>query len=350
MKKLIFSAIGITALMLITAVISRDQNNMNIKESDHYNGKKFFNPTLDEQFSPGITDMYKMAMEGRPEWPDNVDNIGVPRLNETLNTGDFALTFVNHATFLIQTADLNIITDPVWGERASPISWIGPKRVRNPGVEMDSLPQIDVILISHNHYDHLDKRTLKELNEKFSPLVLVPIGDKKLVESIGFERVQELDWWESVQINSDTKITFTPAQHSSARGLFDRDKSLWGSYYIQSHGRSIYFGGDGGYSTHFSDIKNKMGSPEIAILGIGAYLPNFFMKAIHTSPAEAVTAHLDLGATQSIGMHYGTFQLASEEFGQPLKDLKAAMQKDSISDEGFVILQEGETRIYLDNK
>lgn len=320
------------------------------EKSDHFNGKKFINPTLETPFSPSIGDIYKMMKEGRPKWLSNIENTAIPHLNETLNADDFSITFINHATFLIQTEGLNILTDPVWAECASPVSWFGPKRVRKPGVAMDDLPKIDVILISHNHYDHLDKKTLKELNQRFSPLVLVPIGDKELIESFGVKNVKELDWWENVKINPNTIITFTPQQHSSGRTLLDRDKSLWGSYYIQSHGRSIYFGGDGGYSTHFTDIKNKLGSPEIAILGIGAYLPNFFMKAIHTSPAEAVTAHLDLGATQSIGMHFGTFQLASERFEQPLEDLKTAKEKNNLSDDDFIVLQEGETKFYRNKK
>lgn len=345
-KKITIGVLIIIGLLFVSMYKAVPQ----VKISDHFNGKKFINPTLEKPFSPSMGDIFKMMREGRPKWQSNIQNTAVPRLKDTLNTGDFSITFINHATFLIQTANLNIITDPVFSKRASPVSWFGPKRVRKPGVELDSLPRIDLILLSHNHYDHLDKKTLKKLGERHNPKVLVPIGDKKLVESCGFKNVQEMDWWENVELNGNTIITFTPQQHSSARNLLDRDKSLWGSFYIQSHGRSIYFGGDGGYSTHFTDIKNKLGSPEIAILGIGAYVPDFFMRAIHTSPAEAVTAHLDLGATQSIGMHFGTFQLASEGFEQPLEDLKTAMQKNSLSDDAFIVLQEGETKFYRNKK
>lgn len=320
------------------------------KKSNHFNGKKFINPTLEQQISPSFSDIYRMIKEGRPQWPKNLENIAVPNLKGALEKGEFAITFVNHATFIIQTFDLTIITDPVWEERVSPISWFGPKRVRKPGVDMDSLQKIDVILISHNHYDHLDKNTLKKLNEKFSPLIIVPLGDRELVESLGFINIREMDWWENIILNKETTITFTPSQHSSARGLFDRDMSLWGSYHMMFHGSKIYFGGDGGYSTHFADVKDKLGAPDVAILGIGAYLPNFFMKAIHTSPAEAVTAHLDLEAKQSIGMHYGTFQMASEAFEQPLKDLKIALQQKKLSDDSFITMNESETRFYHINK
>lgn len=320
-----------------------------IKVSDHYNGEKFVNPTLDEQFSPGLSDIYKMMREGRAEWPEEVENLGIPKMNECLENNDFSITFINHATFLIQTPDLNILTDPVWSKRASPISWVGPKRVRKSGVKIEELPHIDLILLSHNHYDHLDKATLKTLNEEFSPQVLVPIGDKDLVESIGFEDVKEMDWWDEFQYSPDLKVIFTPAQHSSGRGLFDRDKSLWGSFYIKHKNLGIYFGGDQGYSKHFKEIQSRLGSPEVAMLGIGAYLPNFFMKYIHTSPAEALQAHLDLGAKQSIGMHYGTFQLASEGFNQPLEDLKIALINQNLPLDEFITLLEGGTKIFRHN-
>jgi len=342
MTAIIILAIG----LMIGFGIIQAGTSPKIEVSDHYNGKKFINPTLEEQISPSFGDIIKMIREGRPKWPENLENLSTPNFNENLISEDISITFVNHASFLIQTKDATILTDPVWSERVSPVSWFGPKRVRKPGVLMDSLPAIDVIVISHNHYDHLDKETLKQLNDRFAPLVLVPVGDKDLVQSLGIENVEELDWWETVEVNSQTKIAFTPSQHSSARGLFDRDKSLWGSYFIESENRSIYFGGDGGYSTHFSDIQDRMGAPEFAILGIGAYKPKFFMQPIHLDPAEAVQAHLDLGAEKSIGMHFGTFQMASEGFDQPLIDLTSAMDSLGILSENFFTLHEGETRIY----
>lgn len=303
-----------------------------------------------------MSDVFKMRREGRERWGKSGDGASAatemaakaeaswPRLKEVLQEGEVAVTFVGHATFLIRTAELTILTDAVWSDRASPVRWMGPKRVREPGVELDSLPAVDVVLISHNHYDHLDKKTLKELEKRFSPLVLVPVGDKKRVQSFGVKNVQELDWWESVEVNESTTITFTPQQHGSGRGLFDRNKSLWGSFFIQQGERSIYFGGDGGYSTHFSDIKERLGSPDLAMLGIGSYKPEFFMKPIHTSPAEAVQAHKDLGAKRSIGMHFGTFQMSSEGFEEPMEDLKIAIEKEGLSEDEFVVMQEGEIK------
>jgi L-ascorbate metabolism protein UlaG (beta-lactamase superfamily) len=253
---------------------------------------------------------------------------------------------VNHATFLIQIPGGNILTDPVWSERASPFRWIGPKRVRKPGVKLDDLPKIDLILISHNHYDHLDIDTLETLNKRFAPRVLVAAGDKQLVKNTGLTDVRELDWWDDVQISSQLQVTFTPTQHFSSRGLFDRQHSLWGSYMIKNLGRLIYFGGDAGYSSHFSEIKRRLGSPDIALLGIGAYEPRWFMKPMHMNPAEAVKAHENIGSKQSIAMHNRTFRMSAEAIDQPQKDLKVALLKAGIPESKFVTLSEGETRIY----
>ncbi|WP_293908281.1 MBL fold metallo-hydrolase [Sphingobacterium sp. UBA5670] len=319
----------------------------NIQLSDHFNGRKFFNPTLEKQISPGISDVIKMMREEREKWPKYVEDCGIPNLNEKLGEDDVAITFVNHATFLIQFQNINILTDPVWANCASPVQWFGPKRVRPCGVALNDLPKIDLILLSHNHYDHLDVDTLKILNERFSPKVFAALGDKKLLNRIGFSDVEEFDWWDSIKISRNTEITFAPTQHSSGRSLFDRDKSLWGSYYIQHENRSIYFGGDSGYSTHYKEISKRLGSPEFALLGIGSYAPNWFMKAIHTNPGEAVTAYQDLGAKLGIGMHYGTFQLSSEGYDQPQRDLQTALEERGLSKDHFITLPEGETRFFL---
>ncbi|MBW9060411.1 MBL fold metallo-hydrolase [Agrobacterium pusense] len=312
--------------------------------SDHFDGTRFFNPTLSQRFSPGFSDIVGMMKEGRPKWPRHIENLASPSFNEDLGSNGIAITFVNHATFLIQLPGLNILTDPVWADRVSPISWIGPKRVRSPGVLLEDLPRIDLVLISHNHYDHLDIGTLKELHRRFRPRAIVPIGDRRLVESTGMIVIAELDWWESVDVG-DARITLNPAQHSSSRTLFDRDRSLWGSYFVRRHSNSIYYGGDGGYCTHFSDIGKRMGSPDVAILGIGAFAPRWFMKPIHMDPAEAAQAHKDLGARLSIGMHFSTFQLASEAFEQPTADLKVAVEKEGLAPGSFITLKEGETRV-----
>jgi L-ascorbate metabolism protein UlaG (beta-lactamase superfamily) len=314
--------------------------------SDHFDGRRFFNPTLPRGSEAALRSVFKMSREPRSRWPRSVENKGVSQLNATPAIDDIAVTFVNHATFLIQIGGIAILTDPIWSERASPFRWAGPRRVRKPGVAFDDLPRIDLILLSHNHYDHLDLATLKRLRQTFSPTVLLAAGDARLVGPLGFKDMRELDWWDETLIGEELKIAFVPAQHTSARGLRDRQQSLWGGYVIKSRGRLIYFSGDSGYSKHFSDIKLRLGSPDIAMLGIGSYEPRWFMKPIHMNPAEAVRAHGDLGAKHSIGMHFGTFQLTPEPIDQPQADLKAALSQSGISDTEFVTLHEGETRIY----
>jgi L-ascorbate metabolism protein UlaG (beta-lactamase superfamily) len=316
------------------------------KPSDHFDGRRFFNPSLPKDAEPSRRSVLKMMREPRSRWPAWIENKGVPRLDETLEPHDLAITFVNHATFLIQTDGMTILTDPVWSERASPFRRIGPRRVRHPGVAFADLPRIDLILLSHNHYDHLDVATLARLRTRFAPTVLAAAGDGRLLAPLGFERVHELDWWDERHFGDTLKITFVPAQHFSARGLFDRRKSLWGGYVIERRGRRVYFGGDSGYASHFADITTRLGAPDIAMLGIGAYEPRWFMQPIHMNPAEAVRAHRDLGSRHSIGMHFGTFQLTAEAIDQPQADLARALAEHGIPHSEFVTLHEGETRVY----
>jgi L-ascorbate metabolism protein UlaG (beta-lactamase superfamily) len=314
--------------------------------SDHFDGRRFVNPTLPGRRAPTILAVLKMLREKRSRWPVRVENTGIPTLHEPLHRDDVAITFVNHATFLIQADGINVLTDPIWSERASPVGWAGPKRVRDPGVTWDALPPIDVVLLSHNHYDHLDVATLARLRERYEPIMLVAAGDGRIIQPLGVRRLHELDWWSSFTLSERSKFTFVPAQHFSARSLFDRQESLWGGYMIEVAGRRIYFSGDTGYSVHFAEISRRLGRPDIALLGIGSYEPQWFMKPVHMNPADAVAAHRDLGARHSIGMHFGTFQLSAEGIDQPLLDLARALEEQGISENDFVTLEVGETRIY----
>jgi L-ascorbate metabolism protein UlaG (beta-lactamase superfamily) len=312
--------------------------------SDHYDGRRFYNPTYPEV--PGLWNTLGLLSSWSPApWPGRVENHPDLRLDHQLAPHEAAVTFVNHATVLIQLPGLNVLTDPVWSERASPLSWLGPKRVRDPGIPFDALPRIDLVLVSHNHYDHLDLATLRRLDERFAPLTLVPLGDRARVESAGVRRVTALDWWEGVAVDRETRITFTPAQHFSARGLFDRNKSLWGSYAVQHGGHLIYFGGDTGYSTHFAEIRARLGPSDLAFLPIGAYEPNWFMGPMHMNPAEAVKAHRDLAARQSVAIHFGTFQLTEEAIDRPIRDLEVALARHRVAASEFIVLDEGRTRI-----
>lgn len=347
-RRIVLFALALVVLIpgafLVTSFLS-SRTALDYPRSDHFDGRRFINPTLAEQISPGLSDIFGMIRETRAEWPRNLENTGAPQLDADLGQNGMALTFVGHATFLIQLPGMNILTDPVWSDRASPVSWAGPRRVRPPGVGFDALPDIDVVLISHNHYDHLDLATLRRLNERFAPTFLVPLGNRSLLESIGISSVHEMDWWDGFEAASATIIVFTPSQHSSGRGLFDRGRSLWGSFFIQRGGRSVFFGGDGGYSTQFAEIRERLGPPEIALLGIGSYEPRWFMRPLHKNPAEAVQAHLDLGARLSIGMHIGTFQLATEGYEQPHAELAAALEREGVAADRFITPPEGETRL-----
>jgi L-ascorbate metabolism protein UlaG (beta-lactamase superfamily) len=314
--------------------------------SDHFDGRRFFNPTLKPDFVPNFRMLSRMLREPRRGWPQSIANTGVPRLNLPLGEGEVAITFVGHATFLIQVDGLAILTDPVWSDRAGPLNLMGPKRVRKPGIAFGDLPKIDLVLLSHNHYDHFDKATLRQLRRAFSPTVCFAAGDTRLVAPLGFNDMRELDWWDETTFADRLKITFTPAQHSSARGLHDRHKSLWGGTMIETKGRRIYFSGDSGYCAHFADIRPRLGAPDLALLPIGAYEPRWFMTPIHCNPAEAVRAHRDLGSKQSIGMHFGTFQLTTEAIGQPVIDLKAALAEASVAESEFMTQPEGETVVY----
>jgi len=311
--------------------------------SDHNDGKRFFNPTVTDERSPGFGDLLTFLLKRGARWPRHVENEETPDVNLALKPNDVALTFVNHATFLIQMPGLTILTDPIWSKRASPVRWAGPKRIRKPAIALNDLPPIDVIVISHNHYDHLDIKTLQKLSKRFQPTIIVPFGDKMLLNRAGIINVVELDWWEHIDIDADTRITFTPTQHGSARGLSDRNRSLWGSYFIQHRTRSIYFGGDAAYSSHYTEINNRLGAPDIALLGIGAYLPKAVLNVVHMDPAQAVQAHLDLKAKISIGMHFGTFHLSHEAIDQPPQDLQNALLAKGLSLDSFVTIPEGKT-------
>lgn len=318
--------------------------------SDHFDGRHFFNPWMKDGQTKSFFQVIKWKLTSAAvAWPMNLtDHKTHPQFATNLKPNEITVTFVNHASFLIQTRFGNILTDPIFSQRASPFSFAGPKRSREPGVQINDLPKVDVIFISHNHYDHLDLDSLKALNEKFKPVFILPLKNRELLESIGIDNIIELDWWQTTTFN-DLKITLTPVQHWSARGLMDRNECLWGGMWLDSDKSAVYFAGDTGYGPHFLDTKNhfKRG-PNVALLPIGAYEPRWFMKDHHMNPEDAVLAHKDLEAKRSFGMHFGTFQLTDEGIDQPAKDLTEAKTKHALADEAFQVLEFGETRKILD--
>ena len=265
-----------------------------------------------------------------------------------------AVTWVGHATVLLQMAGLNVLTDPMFSDRASPLRFIGPMRKHKPGLWFNELPHIDLVLISHNHYDHLDAASVDNLAAQpgGSPLFVVPLGLKAWLAERGITRVVELDWWQSHRLGA-VEIVLTPVQHWSGRGLTDRMKTLWGGFALFSPQLHVFFAGDTGYSKDFTDIRERFagrqtaaagGGFDIALLPIGAYEPRWFMRTQHVNPDEAVRVHRDLGAKATLGIHWGTFSLTDESLDEPPRALAAARQAQGVPDPVFFTLALGETR------
>jgi len=299
----------------------------------HFDGKRFFNP--DAPQVPGFRELLRWKLTSRPETsPSSISDVepSIPprRVESGLRT-----TLVNHSTVLLQQRGSNILTDPIWSERASPLSWAGPRRRRKPGVSWENLPPIDTVLISHNHYDHLDLLTLRRLAARGDSTFIVPAGGARLLRSQNIGPTHELDWGEALSLPGFT-IHSVPALHFSGRGIFDRNRTLWCGYVIECEQRLIYFAADTGFGPHFAQIREKFGSPRLALLPIGAYEPRWFMSPGHMAPDEAVRAHEILAAKTSIAIHHGTFQLADEGVDTPRQQLVASAPDDS-----FLVLKNG---------
>ncbi|WP_258098411.1 MBL fold metallo-hydrolase [Marinoscillum pacificum] len=305
--------------------------------TDHFNGKKFINPTgaKAKGFSSVIEWMLK---SDKGPWLKNYETSIGPKPVDS--STDLIITFVNHSTFLIQWNNINILTDPVWSERVSPFSFAGPSRMRPPGINFEDLPPIDVILLSHNHYDHLDIVTVKKINTLYEPVFIVPLGVGKYLAQHKITKFKELDWWQSSEIG--LKVTATPAQHFSSRGMCDRDKTLWCGYTLTDGERKVYFAGDSGYGPFFKEIGKKEGPMDVSMIPIGAYEPKWFMSPIHVSPDQSVMVHKDVKSKQSIAMHFGTFPLADEGQGKAEEDLILALDSAGIPQSEFLIPEEGE--------
>ena len=274
------------------------------------------------------------------DWPDWVEVAqGEPPL-ERVYGDETQITFINHSTFLIQTGGYNILTDPVYSLWCGPIDYIGVKRVHQPAIAFDDLPKIDVVLISHDHYDHLDLDTIDDLVNRDDPRIYVGLGVADHLDSTN--QVTELDWWDSAHVAPNFKVTFAETQHSSGRILIDRYETLWGGFVLEINDKKIYFGGDSGYSDHYIKTFQRFGPMDISLLPIGAYAPRYSMKNDHLDPAEAIQAHLELQSKKSIGMHYGTFQLTAEEWDEPPLLLESEKIKASIPVDDFVTLELGE--------
>ncbi len=281
-----------------------------------------------------------MMREPRTPWPASIDV--TPRTPPALDGAAASCTFIGHATFLIRTAKTNIVTDPMYSDRAGPLNLLGPRRVRLPAVPFAKLPPISIVLLSHNHYDHCDRRTLRRIASRFDPVVVTPIGNARLVRSAGIRRVVELDWWEHAEIDG-ISITATRAHHFSARTPFDRNRALWSGFATAADGVRIYFAGDTAYAPFFRELRERIGPIDLALLPIGAYEPRWFMQSVHMNPAEAVQAHEELQSPLSVAMHFGTFQLTTEGIDAPPRALEEALRARGHAPSSFRVLEFGET-------
>jgi L-ascorbate metabolism protein UlaG (beta-lactamase superfamily) len=312
--------------------------------SDHCNGRHFFNPGT-APAARGLAQVLRWRLQGeRAAWPPLVSDPASAPPPDGVEPNSVAITFINQASFLIRLPGALVLTDPIFSERCSPVSWAGPKRVRPPGIALADLPRPDVVLLSHNHYDHMDLATLRVLQSRHKPRFVTMLGNARILARLGIVAT-ELDWWQDVTVGA-LRITATPARHFSARTPFDRNRSLWGGFTVSVGAGMVLFAGDSGAGPHWSEIRTRLGEPDVALLPIGAYEPRWFMAAVHMDPAEAVEAHLALGARRSVGMHFGTFQLTDEAIDAPLLALDiarrmAALEEDTFGTHGF-----GETRVY----
>jgi L-ascorbate metabolism protein UlaG (beta-lactamase superfamily) len=298
--------------------------------SDHFDGLRFFNPDHPDT-DRGLLDLLRWKLAGKAApWPRSVP---VQQTVPQASIAGLRATIVGHASVLIQAGGLNLLTDPVWSERASPFSFIGPRRVWAPGIAFDSLPQIDAVLLSHNHYDHLDMQTLRRLHIRHAPLMVTSLGnDAILRRAIPGVRVVAGDWWERIAIGKGGEVTIVPAYHWSSRTGRDRRMALWSGFMLSTSAGQVYFSGDTGYGNGriFRDMRQRVGRPDLALIPIGAYAPRWFMCAQHTDPNEAVQILEDLEATRAIGIHWGVFRLTDELRDEPPELLSKALARRGI--------------------
>ena len=312
----------------------------------NFDGKRFRNLVPQHH---GFGSLLRWLLSRQPgPWPDWIASEPGPTPVKSSHT--LRITFVNHSTFLLQFDGLNLLTDPIWSYRASPVSWTGPRRHRPPGIRFEDLPPIHAVLLSHNHYDHLDAPTLKRLAREHNPTVFTALRNAPLLNRLGMGKVIELDWWQNTALPDGSKLTAVPAQHFSGRGPFDRNRTLWCGFVIEGRSATIYFAGDTGMGPHFEQIAGRFPEIDVAILPIGAYRPEWFMGEVHTSPKDAVQAHLMLNARVSIASHFGTFRLADDGESEPTDQLQSAIAVTDLCGSDFLIMKPGEAREFPANR
>jgi L-ascorbate metabolism protein UlaG (beta-lactamase superfamily) len=310
----------------------------------HFDGHEFHNDPKVPQ--PGVGDVFRWLFSGGAiPWNDAAPV--VPTKPPAHVEPGIRVTFVNHATVLVQMDGISILTDPVWAESVGPVSFLGQSRRAAPGVRFADLPRIDAVLVSHSHYDHCDIATLRALEKQFSMPVFAGLGSAAMLAEHDVPSGRDLDWWQSATVGDrGVTVTMTPARHGSQRGIGDRNVVLWGGFMVKGPSGSVFFAGDTAFGPHFAEIGRRLGAPTVALLPIGAYQPRWFMQNIHMNPAEAVRAHQVLSAEHSLGIHWGTFDLSDEGRFQPAGELMMALRRASVPEADFVAAKNGESFVF----
>jgi L-ascorbate metabolism protein UlaG (beta-lactamase superfamily) len=356
-KLLRVAGVGIIIFFSVSACVSRIAISPEKKPqiSEHFNGEYFVNPgspsKTGERPKRGVLGYLSQLMAGNayPGWPELVEFPPGQPPAARVPKGTIRITYIGHATFLIQMDTLNILTDPVWANRCGPFSWLGPKRHSQPGLRLEDLPPIDAVLVSHNHYDHLDLLTLTQLAKKGPPCLLLPLGNRDLVLSSGIPVVDELDWWQTVRLSADVTVTLVQAQHFSSRTLWDRNRALWGGFVVSGPSGNVYFAGDTGYGAHLGEIGRRFSPIRVAILPISPFQPKSSDKPsshrlrVHMRPREAVKAHLDLAAQVSIAAHFQVFQLGPDGFDDAVQELASTLKQRDLKPDVFIALNPGQS-------
>jgi N-acyl-phosphatidylethanolamine-hydrolysing phospholipase D len=283
----------------------------------------------------------------RGTFPVSTSAIAYPRASDT----EFTATWIGHSTVLLQFGELNLLTDPMFSQRASPIQWIGPRRIMDPALPIKALPPLDVVVLSHNHYDHLDKLTIKRIAKSHPRTTwIVPLGLGSYIRAWGAREIVELDWWDQTVVNA-LRVTATPARHFSGRRLHDRNRSLWCGFAFEMEGKRAYFAGDTAYHPAFGEIGAKCGPFDFVMIPIGAYDPRWFMRVLHVDPEEAVRIYEDLIAPHRgmplpimLGIHWGTFRLTQEPLDEPPRRTAARWRAFGLDEDRLWIARFGETR------
>lgn len=321
------------SLLLLTLAACTLRSDYQGPVSDHFDGERFHNA---QPFNKGALDLLRFALSREPGvWTRDLGIAPGPRPEPVLAQGALRATVVNHSTVLLQFDGVNLLTDPIWSERASPLQWLGPRRFVPPGLRFEELPRIDAVLISHDHYDHLDLPTLRRLQAAHHPVFLVGLGQGASLRAAGLANIAELDWDQPYSLANGRRVFAAPAVHWTGRAPWGRNRSLWLAFVIETAGGPVYFAGDTGYGPQFAAAYQRYGAMRLALLPIGAYKPRWLTAYQHLDPSEALRAHGELHAAASLGIHYGTFELSDDGQQEPVAELARQRMHLAVSETAF---------------